>query len=146
MSNWAEMCNFARMNCLKLTVFTFNCCCIVISITSVIHMQKHRRTQIHRRLRCSGTNVYKLLDFWVRFFDTGRERHTILNHSIQTKLKRSAHLVVFKISVDKDLLNSIVRLQFFNTLVLTQLQLLTWPKSTPMWTGANRVPNSTGLQ
>ena len=37
----------------------------MISITTVdIHMQKHRRTQIHKRLRCSGTNVYWLLDFF----------------------------------------------------------------------------------
>ena len=59
---------------------------------------------------------------------TRGERDTILNHSIQTTLKRAAHLVVFKISVGRDLLNSMVRLQLLNTMVLTQLQLLTWPK------------------
>ena len=36
-----------------------------------------------------------------------------------------AHPVVFKISVGRDLLNSMVRLQLLNTMVLTQLQLST---------------------
>ena len=70
-----------------------------------------------------------------------RERHIILNHSILTKLKHSAHLVVFKILVGRDLQNSMVRLQLLNTIVLTQLQLSTWPKSTPNWTGPSRVSN-----
>ena len=77
---------------------------------------------------------------------TRGERDTILNHSILPKLKCSAHLVVFKISVGRDLQNSMVRLQLLNTMVLTQLQLSTWPKLTPNWTGPSGVPNSTGLQ
>ena len=44
--------------------------------------------------------------------------------------KRAAHPVVFKISVGRDLQNSKVRFQLLNTMVLTQLQLSTWPKST----------------
>ena len=77
---------------------------------------------------------------------TRGEGDTILNHSILTKLKRSAHLVVFKISVGRDLQNSIVRFQLLNTMVLTRLQLSTWPKSILNWTGPSRVPNWTGLQ
>ena len=73
-------------------------------------------------------------------------RDTILNHSILTKLERPAHLIVFKTSVGRDLQNSIVRLQLLNTMVLTQLQLSTWPKSTPNRIGPSRVPNSTRLQ
>ena len=111
--------------------------CIAISITNVIHIQKHnRQTQIHRRLRCSDTNIYKLLDFWVRFLDTRGERDTHLNHSILTKLKRSAHLVVSSISVGRDPQNSTVRLQLLNTMVLTSTldmakvnSQLDWPQS-----------------
>ena len=63
-----------------------------------------RNTQhINRRTHCcSNTNVYELLDFWVRLFDTRRERDTILKslsyHTMLTKLKRSAHLVELQIS------------------------------------------------
>ena len=34
---------------------------------------------------------------------------------------------------------------YINTIVLTQLQLSTWPKLTLNWTGPSQVPNSTGL-
>ena len=44
--------------------------------------------------------------------------------------KRAVHPVVFKISSGRNLHISMVRLQLLNTIVFTQLQLSTWPKST----------------
>ena len=120
-------------------------CCIAISITNVIHMQNTGE------LKYTGDSVVQVRTF-INFLtsefgsSTRGEIYTILNHSILTKLKRSAHLVVFKISVGRDLQNSMVRLQLINTMVLTQLQLSTWPKSAPNWIGPSRMPNSSGLQ
>ena len=58
----------------------------MISITTVIHTNtKHnRQPQIHRRLRCSDTNAF--INFWVRFFNTRRERilKSILYHTMLT--------------------------------------------------------------
>ena len=115
---------------------------------------KHKRYTYAKntgRLKYTGDSVVQVRTFinflTSEFGSTTRgERDTILNHSIQTKLKRSAHLILFKTSVGRDLQNSMVRLQLLNTLVLTQLQLSTLPKSTPNWTGSNRVLNWSGLQ
>ena len=102
---------------------------IMISITTVlqIHIQiqsntKHRWTQIHSRLRCSGTNSF--INFWLWFFDTRRE--TILKslsfHTMLTTPQRSAHLVV--------------QSQFLNTMVGIQLNLFkNLPNSQPISSG-----------
>ena len=77
----------------------------------------------------SVVQVRTFINFLTSVFgsSTRGERDTILNHSILTKLqmsggphKRAAHSVVFKISVGRDLQNSMVRLQLLNTIVLTQ--------------------------
>ena len=119
-----------------------NCCIptIIISVTTVI---QHINTI--GRLKYTGDSVVQVRTFinflTSEFYSLTRgERDTIFNHSILTKLKRSAHLVVFKISVSRDLQNSMVGLQLLNTMVLTQLQLSTWPKSTPNWTGPSKLP------
>ena len=73
-----------------------------------------------------------------------RERHTILNHSILTKLKRSAHLIVFKISVGRDLQNSMVRLQLLNLNSRhgqSQLPTGLAPGKLPTRLAYSRVPN-----
>ena len=124
-------------------------CCIATIIISVTTVIQHINTI--GRLKYTGDSVVQIrtfINFLTSEFGSSKrgERDTILNHSIQTKLKRLAHLVVFKISVGGDLPNSMDRLQLLNTMVLTQLQLSTWPKSTFNWTGPSRVPNSTGLQ
>ena len=90
-------------------------------------MQKQKRTQIHRRLRCSDTN--RLLTSRIRFFDTRRE--TILKSlSYQTMLttpQRSAHLVVqcqfLNIMVSPQLLNITVGPNFLTSWSDPQLQL-----------------------
>ena len=111
----------------------------------------HKRYTYAGGLKYTGDSVVQVQTF-INFLtsefgsSTRGERDIILNHSILTKLKHLAHLVVFKIPVGRDLQNSMVRLQLINTIVLAQLQLSTWPNSTPNWTGLRRVPNSTGLQ
>ena len=77
-------------------------CCIAISITNVIHMQKTGG------LKYTGDSVVQVRTFINLLTSelgssTQEERDTILNHSILTKLKRSVHLAVFKISVGRDL-------------------------------------------
>ena len=86
----------------------FDCLCcillvaIMISITTVqqIHIQiqaqyNYRKTLLIRHER--------FINFWFRFFSTKRERHSsyYANHPQWT-----SHLVIFKISISRDLQNS----------------------------------------
>ena len=70
-------------------------------------------------LKYTGDSVVQVRTF-INFLtsefssSTRGERDTILNYSILTKLKRSAHLIDFKISVGRDLPNSMIRLQLLN--------------------------------
>ena len=95
--------------------------------------KKHNRlTQIHRRLRCFGTNAF--INFWVQFFDTRIERQFLkdfLNYTMLTTLQRSetsfgvlglnsqhhgrTHLL--NIMVGPQLLNFIVRPNFSPSLL-----------------------------
>ena len=107
----------------------FSDCCmptIIISVTTVI---QHINTM--GSVKYTGDSVVQVRTF-INFLtsDFGswtrgeRDTHIILNHSILTRLKCSAHLIVFQISVSRDLQNSMVRLQILNTMVLTQLQFI----------------------
>ena len=82
-------------------------------------MQKHRRTQIHRRLRCSGTNRLLISDFGS---STRGERDTIRKslsyHTMLTTPQRSAHLVI-----QSQFLHTMVGPQLLNTMAGTQLNL-----------------------
>ena len=111
----------------------------LISVTTVI---KHINTI--GRVKYTADSVVQVrtfINFLISEFgsSTRGERDTILNHSILTKLKRSAHLVVFKISIGRDLQNSMIRLQLLNIIVLTQLD---WP---PVTTNSTRLQSSTQL-
>ena len=109
----------------------------MISISTELQIQiqiqsnaKHnRQTQIHRRLRCSGTNAF--INFWVRFFDTRRE--TILT---MLTIPNIRHISWFNLNFSTSLsdptsqhhcqtplLNTMVRTQFLNFMVGPQLQL-----------------------
>ena len=95
-------------------------------------MYKFRYREIHNTLTGELTVVHvrTFINFLTSEFGSSKrgERHTILNHSILTKLKRSAHLVVFKIFVGRDLQNSMVRLQLLNTVVLNSTSTLDMAK------------------
>ena len=96
------------------------------------YMYKFRRTQIHRQLRCSGTNVLSLTS-WIRFFDKRIE--TILKslsyHTMLTTPQLSAHF-----QVQSQFLNTMVGTQHYGSELhsLSQLQKL---NCLPAWSTVN---------
>ena len=83
---------------------------------------KHnRRTQMYKRLRCSGTN--SLLTSWLQFFDTRRETiHKSLScYTMLTTPQRSVYLVVQSqfpnAMIGPQLLHNMVGTQLFNSIV-----------------------------
>ena len=136
--------------------------CFHFLVTVLYSHINHKRYTYKKNtggLKYTGNSVVQVRTF-INFLtsefgsSTRGERDTqFLNLSILTKLKRSAHLVVFKIFVGRDLQNSMVRLQLLNVMVITSTldmakvnSQLDWPQSSTQLDWPTVKFNWTGLQ
>ena len=128
-------------------------------ITTKVHiqMQKHRQIQIHKRLRCSGMNIYQPSDFGS---STWGERHNSYNADCTIwPHKCAVHPVVLSVEICRtpwsdfnfstpwsliQLLNIMVGTPLLNCLQLRQttpISVYMAQKSTFQWPSPQSTPN-----